>query len=259
LHHLHGGSKGFHNVVWKVCDVADSEIHLRYTSPDTEDGFPGRLETLLSYKISDDNELKVAYSTHADKTTVINLTHHSFFNLTGDFRLPITDHFVQIAADSITSINEDLIPDGKLMSVQDTPFDFRTPRRIRDVIDASDLQLEYGKGFDHNFVLNKSNGIAEDQFAARVLDPLSGRIMEVYTNEPGLQFYSGNFLDGSDVGKGGIAYNYRTAFCLETQHFPDSPHNPQFPSTILEAGEEYHSVCIYKFSSDKEKRKSVKE
>lgn len=247
-HHLHGGKSGFHNVFWEVKHHSESSAELTLFSPDMEDGYPGNLKTRLVYTLTEDNALKVEYFASTDKLTHINLTHHSFFNLSGDFRRSINYHNLQIMADSVTEVDEELIPTGEYLSVEGTPFDFRTAMCIRENLDKYHQQLKFAGGFDHNWVLTKKEpGTAE--FAARIEDPLTGRSMRVFTNEPGIQFYGGNFLDGRDRGKNGIPYGHQCAFCLETQHFPDSPNQKNFPGTLLQPGEDFYSVCIYQFNN----------
>ncbi len=246
--HLHGGNKGFNAVVWHVDQHSDESIIFSRTSPDMEEGFPGNLKVTVSYRLTDDNELKIDYQATTDKTTVVNLTHHSFFNLGGEASGSIADHITMINADAFTPVDEGLIPTGEIRKVEGTPFDFREAKPIGQDIETDTEQIKFGKGYDHNFVLNKEplneDGLA---LAAKVIDPKSGRTMEVYTNEPGIQFYTGNFMDGSYTGKAGKPYVFRGTFCLETQHFPDSPNKPDFPSTVLEPGEIYNSSCTYKF------------
>ncbi len=247
--HLHGGNKGFNSVVWDANQMADNEIEFTRTSANGEEEYPGNLEVKVHYVLTDANELKIEYTATTDQKTIINLTHHSFFNLAGEGNGSINDHLLEINADRYTPVNESMIPTGELASVVGTPFDFRTIKQIGKDLEVINEQLEFGKGYDHNFVLNNSRKNAEGLFfAARVEDPKSGRVMEVFTNEPGLQFYAGNFLDGKTLGKCGKPYVYRGAFCLETQHFPDSPNQPNFPSTSLNVGEVYKSKCVYKFS-----------
>lgn len=246
--HLHGGIEGFNNVVFDAKQISGNTLELDYTSPHLEEGYPGELEVRVEYQLTDDNELKITYRASTDRPTPVNLTHHSFFNLHGAGNGTINDHILQINADHFTPVDEGLIPTGEIASVEGTPMDFRNPTPIGERLDRDDEQLKFGKGYDHNWVLSPSGeGLT---FAARVVEPASGRTLEVYTNEPGLQFYGGNFLDGSDTGKEGKSYEHRSAFCLETQHFPDSPNQPEFPSTILQPGEEYHSVCVYKFGTE---------
>jgi aldose 1-epimerase len=245
VNHLHGGTKGFNDVVWKAAQADSQTLVLTYTSPHMEEGYPGNLDVKVQYQLTDENELKIEYWATTDRPTPVNLTHHSFFNLKGAGNGTINDHILQINADLYTPVDSGLIPTGALETVEGTPMDFRMPVAIGDRIDDDFQQLEYGGGYDHNWVLFPAEN--DLSFAARVVEPESGRILEVYTNEPGMQFYGGNFLDGSDTGKDGKTYDFRTSFCLETQHFPDSPNQENFPSTILNPGEEYYSVCVYKF------------
>jgi aldose 1-epimerase len=245
MNHLHGGTKGFNDVVWEASQPNGQTLVLQYTSPHMEEGYPGNLDVKVKYQLTNENELKIEYWAATDRSTPVNLTHHSFFNLKGDGNGTINDHILQINADFYTPVDEGLIPTGEIAPVEATPMDFRAPTAIGERVDDDFEQLKYGLGYDHNWVLVPAEtGL---NFAARVVEPASGRTMEVYTNEPGLQFYGGNFLDGTDTGKYGRPYDFRTSFCLETQHFPDSPNQPDFPSTILEPGEEYYSVCVYKF------------
>lgn len=247
--HLHGGIKGFNNVVWDAVQPDEKTLVLEYVSPDGEEGYPGNLSVRVQYQLTDENELKIEYRSITDKPTPVNLTHHSFFNLKGAGNGTINDHILQINADNYTPVAGGLIPAGEIAPVEGTPMDFRKPFEIGKRFDEDFEQLKLGLGYDHNWVLNKSpEGLT---FAAKATEPVSGRTLEVYTNEPGLQFYGGNFLNGSDTGKEGKVYEYRSAFCLETQHFPDSPNKPSFPSVILNPGEEYHSICIYKFGTEK--------
>jgi aldose 1-epimerase len=245
--HLHGGIRGFHNIVWKVEDHNESMIRMVYTSPDMEDGYPGELETVLTYSISDNNELRINYRATTDSVTIFNPTHHSFFNLTGDFTNTINEHYLEINGDYITSIDNLLIPDGRLVHVEDTPFDFREMKKISENLKKEHEQLLYGKGFDHNWILNKDMNKSGPSLAARVMEKSTGRIMEVYTDEPGMQFYGGNFLNGSDTGKGQVQFHHRTAFCLEAQHYPDSPNRPEFPSVVLQPDSVFNTTTIYKF------------
>ena len=244
---LHGGGKGFHNVYWDVDQLDEQTLELKYVSKDMEEGFPGTLNVKVVYCMTEDNELKIEYFASIDKSTIVNLTHHSFFNLTGDLRKTINNHILQIQADFYTPVDEGLIPTGEIAPVEGTPFDFRKPKAIGDRVEEDHEQLKFGRGYDHNWVLDVAGANKRLRFAAKVTEPVSGRVMEVFTNEPGIQFYGGNFLNGKDVGKGGIPYQYRTAFCLETQHFPDSPNKKNFPKTILKPEEEYYSICIYRF------------
>lgn len=245
---LHGGPNGFHNVYWLAnLDTARNSIQLTYFSEHGEEGYPGNLFVTLSYTLTDSNELEIDYSATTDKTTIINLTHHSFFNLAGEGNGTILDHKLAINAKQYTPVDDGLIPTGELRDVMGSPFDFTTMKSIGQRINDDYDQLRKGNGYDHNWVLNK-NEKDELILAARVTEPVSGRVMEVFTTEPGIQFYSGNFLDGNDVGKGGKKYGYRTAFCLEAQHFPDSPNHSNFPSTELHPEETYQQKTIYKFS-----------
>jgi len=248
---LHGGPNGFHNVLWNVKQPDKHTLELTYLSKDMEEGFPGNLNVKVIYCLTNDNELKIEYFATTDKPTVVNLTHHSFFNLTGDARKTIKNTSLQIFADYFTPVDEELIPTGEIVSVEGTPFDFRKPILIGSRIDSRNEQLRLGKGYDHNWVIDKKGTNKKNRLVARATEPESGRTMEVFTNEPGIQFYSGNFLNGTDIGKNKITYQYRSAFCLETQHFPDSPNKENFPSTLLRPDEEYYSICIYKFGITK--------
>ncbi len=245
VNHLHGGIKGFCNVVWDAVQSDGKTLLLSYLSPDGEEGYPGNLQVNVTYELTDDNELKIEYRATTDKPTPVNLTHHSYFNLKGVGNGDINDHLLQINAAQYTPVDSTLIPTGEIAPVEGTPFDFRTATAIGARVNEENQQLKYGLGYDHNWVLTPADsGLI---YAAKVVEPVSGRTMEVYTNEPGLQFYGGNFLNGSDTGKNGVSYTHRSALCLETQHFPDSPNKPEFPTTILQPGAEYYSVCIYKF------------
>jgi len=244
--HLHGGPQGFHNVGWGVESVSNDSLVLTYLSKDMEEGYPGNLQVKVVYQLTDQNELKVEYWATTDAPTVVNLTHHSFFNLHGEGKGSINDHILYIDADNYTPVDAGSIPTGEIAPVLGTPMDFTQPVTIGKRVNDDFEQLKYGLGYDHNWVLNPAK--EEIRLAVRISEPVSGRTMEVYTNEPGLQFYGGNFLNGKDKGKCGLSYDYRSAFCLETQHFPDSPNHAGFPSTLLIPGEEYYSVCIYKFS-----------
>ncbi|UII80376.1 aldose epimerase family protein [Flagellimonas sp. CMM7] len=245
INHLHGGNIGYDAIIWDANQIDDQNLELYYLSKDMEEGYPGNLQIKVQYQLTNKNELKIEYWATTDAPTVVNLTHHSFFNFHGAGNGTINDHLLQINASRYTPIDDGLIPTGELASVEGTPFDFRKAIAIGALVNEENEQMTYGYGYDHNFVLDQSN--EELTLAARVKEPVSGRTMEVFTNEPGLQFYGGNFLDGSIIGKKNKTYNYRSAFCLETQHFPDSPNKPDFPSTRLDPGEEYYSVCIYKF------------
>jgi aldose 1-epimerase len=244
---LHGGNKGFDKVLWQAEPFERANergVILTRTSPDGEEGFPGNLQTRVTYTLTDNNELAIEYHATTDKPTVVNLTNHTYFNLSGAGSGDILKHEVTINADRYTPVVKGLIPTGELASVAGTPFDFRTKTAVGARIGNDNEQLKLAGGYDHNWVLNRSgDGL---QLAARVEDPASGRYLETYTVEPGLQFYTGNFLDGSP-GRDGKAYVHRGALCLETQHFPDSPNKPSFPSTTLQPGQEYNTKTVYKF------------
>ena len=247
---LHGGVRGFDKVVWRAEPFSDSTragVRLRYASADGEEGYPGRLDVTVTYALTGSNELWIEYRATTDKPTVLNLSHHGYFNLAGHAAGDILGHELTLAAARFTPVDSLLIPTGELRDVAGTPLDFRTPVAIGARIGADDRQLRFGLGYDHNWVLDGPAGTL--RLAARVRDPRSGRTMEVLTTEPGIQFYSGNFLDGSNVGKGGAPYRHRAGFCLETQHFPDSPNHPDFPSTVLRPGDEYRSTTVYRFSA----------
>ncbi|MBP7506220.1 MAG: galactose mutarotase [Prolixibacteraceae bacterium] len=245
--HLHGGVKGYCDVVWNANQVSDSKIEFTYLSVDGEEGYPGNLNIKMTYELTPANEFKIEYKATTDKKTICNLTHHSYFNLSGEGSETINDHILTINADNTTPVDETLIPTGEIVSIKGTPMDFTSPTAIGERADADFQQLKYGKGYDHNWVLNrKGSGI---ETAAVVESPITGIKMEVLTDQPGIQFYAGNFLDGGVSGKSGKPYKFRSGFCLETQHFPDSPNKPQFPSVVLEPDQEYYHVCIYKFSS----------
>lgn len=246
--HLHGGPKGFHNVIWDAVQQDDKTLLLSYLSVDGEEGYPGNLQVNVTYELTDDNELKIQYWANTDKPTHVNLTHHSFFNLKGAGNGDINDHILSINSDYYTPVDDGLIPTGEITPVDGTPFDFRKPVAIGTRVNDDHIQLKYGMGYDHNWILvAAAEGLT---LAASVHEPASGRTMKVYTNEPAIQFYGGNFLNGSDTGKYGKSYPFRGALCLETQHYPDSPNKPAFPSTLLNPGDEYYSVCIYKFGTE---------
>ncbi len=248
--HLHGGKIGFDKVVWddEAMPKEDAAgLRLRYRSRDGEEGYPGNLDITVHYWLTNRNELRVEYEATTDAPTPVNVTQHSYFNLGGHDSGTILDHELMIAADHITPVDKGLIPTGATMSVAGTPFDFTKPTAIGARIDAQNEQLAFGGGYDHNFVLARWDGTLRS--VAIVHEPKSGRMMEVLTTEPGVQFYCGNFLDGSNVGKGGHAYRHRSGFCLETQHFPDSPNQPAFPSTILRPGQTYRQTTVYRFSA----------
>jgi aldose 1-epimerase len=238
---LHSGTHGFNNVVWAAKAVANG-VELSYLSKDGDSGFPGNLQTTVRYTLVK-GDLKIEYSATTDKDTVINLTNHSYFNLAGEG--DILKNEVTINASRFTPVNANLIPTGELKPVEETPFDFRKATAVGARINDDNEQLRLGHGYDHNWVLDSAGKFAE---AAEVYDPTSGRVLKVWTDQPGIQFYTGNFLDGSVKGKGGKPYERRTALCLETQHFPDSPNQPSFPTTELKPGERYHTVTVYSLS-----------
>jgi aldose 1-epimerase len=245
---LHGGLKGFDKQVWTARPVtaADGQaVELSYVSKDGEEGYPGTLTARVTYTLTNSNALRIEYDLASDKDTVANVTNHSYFNLAGQGTGDILSHEAMINADRFTPVDETLIPTGELRPVAGTPFDFRTPMPIGSRITATDEQIKFGKGYDHNFVVNGEAGSL--RHAVRVTEKTSGRVMEVYTTEPGVQFYTGNFLDGSLRGKGGKVYAFRNGFCLETQHFPNSPNTPSFPTTVIRAGEHYKSQTEYRF------------
>lgn len=247
---LHGGKEGFHTRFWNIEPVKDARfptLKLTYTSADGEEGYPGKLTTTVLYTLTDDNALEISYEAVSDKATGVNLTQHSYFNLSGNFTQPVTDHELLIAADKFLPVNETLIPTGEEKDVKNTPFDFTVSKAIGKDINADDDQLKKGKGYDHNWIPN-GKGL---RTIAKVYHPASGREMEVISDQPGVQFYSGNFLDGKYDTKTGGKNTVRTGFCLETQHYPDSPNQPSFPSTELKPGQKYQTKTIYKFSVKK--------
>jgi aldose 1-epimerase len=247
---LHGGTIGFNKRVWDAKDVSTPEaavLELHYLSPDGEMGFPGNLDVTVRYTVEAKNGLKIEYNATTDKPTVLNLTNHSYFNLAGAGSGSVLKHRLTIRAEHFTPIDSGLIPTGVMQSVEGTPFDFRHGNVIGSRINDSNEQLTLGKGYDHNFVLDTPGNLTE--WAVKVEEPNSGRVMEVYTDQPGVQFYTGNFLDGSMRGVGG-AFKFREALCLETQRFPDSPNHPNFPSAVLRPGETFHSVTIYRFKTE---------
>ena len=249
--HLHGGKKGFSRQVWDAQPVGDTSLVLTYVSKDGEEGYPGTLTSKVTYTVTSNNELKIDYNATTDKKTVLNLTNHSYFNLNGQGSGTINNHTLQINADNCTPVDSTLIPLGKIAPVANTPLDFRTATTIgARVNDTSNIQIKYGLGYDHNFVLNPNKGGGLNK-AAEAIGDQSGIVMDVYTLEPGVQFYGGNFMTGNHTLKNGKKDDYRTAFCLETQHYPDSPNQPSFPSTTLEPGKEYKTTTVYAFSVKK--------
>lgn len=246
---LHGGPEGFHRVVWTAEEAKGGDsasLKLKYVSKDMEEGYPGNLTVFVTYTLHNDNSLDVLYEATTDKKTVVNLTQHSYFNLSSDFSKPILDHEITIDADKLVPVAATLIPTGKLTDVTNTPFDFRKPKAIGTAIEAKDEQLKNGLGYDHCWVLNNQG--KGERFAASAYEATSGRLLEVYTDQPGIQFYSGNFLDGTLPMRNGGTYARRTGFCLETQHYPDSPNQKDFPTTVLNPGENYKTKTTFKFS-----------
>ncbi|MCX6590695.1 MAG: galactose mutarotase [Acidobacteria bacterium] len=243
--HLHGGLKGFDKAFWRAREAGPNAIEFTYVSADGEEGYPGTLTAKVTYTITEANELRIAYEASSDKGTVVNLTNHAYFNLagTGD----ILKHELLLKADRFTPVDAGLIPTGELRAVSGTPFDFTNATAVGARIAANDEQIKLGGGYDHNFVLT-AGASAEPALAAQVYDPSSGRVLEVLTTEPGVQFYTGNFLDGTIKGKGGVSYGKNAALCLETQHFPDSPNQPSFPSAVLKGGSSYRSTTVFRFS-----------
>jgi aldose 1-epimerase len=248
--HLHGGKIGFNKVLWEIKAAGDSPdpfVQFQYVSADGEEGYPGTVTLRVTYTLTAKNELRIDYAGTTDQPTILNPTQHSYFNLSGSFANPILGHLLMIDADQFTPVDKGLIPTGQLLSVANTPMDFRTPTPIGARINDSYEQLQFGKGYDHNWVLR--NGSGKVRKAAELYEPQSGRLMTVFTDQPGLQFYSGNFLDGTARGKNGIVYGRRSALCLETQGFPDSPNKPQFPSVALNPGQIYRQSTTYQFST----------
>ena len=246
-HCLHGGPQGWQYQVYDANLIDNTTLELTRLSPDGDENFPGNVTAKVTFKLSDDNALDIKYSATTDKKTIINMTNHSYFNLSGDPSQPATDHILYVNADNYTPVDSTFMTTGEIIPVKDTPMDFITPKAIgQDITKYDFVQLKNGNGYDHNWVLNTNGDITKP--AARLTSPQSGITLEVYSNEPGIQVYTGNFLDGSIQGKKGITYNQRASVCLETQHYPDSPNKPQWPSVILEPGQTYNSECIFKFS-----------
>ena len=246
---LHGGPQGFHNVVWTAEEAKGGDsasLKLKYVSKDMEEGYPGNLTVYVTYTLNKDNALVVLYEATTDKKTVVNLTQHAYFNLSGDFSKPILDHEIMIDADKLVPVDATLIPTGQLTDVTNTPFDFRKPKLVGAAIEAKDEQLKRGLGYDHCWVLNNQD--KGERLVASAYHSGSGRLLEVYSDQPGIQFYSGNFLDGTLPMKNGGTYAHRTGFCLETQHYPDSPNQKDFPTTVLSPGENYKTKTTFKFS-----------
>jgi aldose 1-epimerase len=243
---LHGGLKGFDKVVWKAKPLSGAALELTYLSKDGEEGFPGNLRVTVVYTLTEKNELRMDTTATTDKTTLCNITHHSYFNLNGQGNGIILDHELFIDADKTTPVDKELITTGEYADVTGTPFDFRKPTTIGARIDDPDTELQYGPGYDHNWVIDKPLG--KMGLMARATGPKTGIVMEVFSDEPGLQFYAGNFLDGTITGKGGKVYQKRSGFCMEPHHYPDSPNKPQFPTTELKPGQTYHNTIIYQFS-----------
>lgn len=248
-HCLHGGPVGFHHKVWDAVQPNDSTLELRLQSPDGEAGFPGNLNVKVVYTLTHDNSLKLEYTATTDKPTIVNLTNHSYFNLSGNPAKDILDETVMFNADSFTPIDSTFMTSGEIRTVEGTPFDFRKGKTVGQDINAENKQLRNGLGYDHNMVLNTDGNLS--MLAGKITDNDSGISMEIYTTEPGIQFYTGNFLDGKVKGKKGIAYPRRSAICVETQHYPNSPNLSNYPSTVLRPGEIYSSSCIYKFTIEK--------
>ena len=245
---LHGGLKGLDMVVWDVDTVTANSIVLSYLRPDGDEGMPGNLKIVMTYTLTPENEFRVDYLAETDKTTHVNISHHSFFNLKGEANGTINDHILYINASKTTPVDSKLIPTGEIAEVEGTPFDFRQAKAIGQDVNVENEQLKNGAGYDHNWILDRQTE-NELELAASVLEPASGRYMEVWTDQPALQFYGGNFFDGTTCGKYGRTLNYRESIALETQKYPDTPNHPDFPSTLLNPGEKYTHVCVYKFST----------
>ncbi|MBQ8889457.1 MAG: galactose mutarotase [Bacteroidaceae bacterium] len=245
-HCLHGGPEGWQYQVYEAKQLNDTQLELVLNSPDGDSNFPGNVVAKVVYTLTDDNAIDIAYEATTDKKTIINMTNHAYFNLNGNPAVPGTNQVLYIASDSITPVDSTFMTTGEMMAVAGTSFDFNTPKAIeQDVTNFDNEQIKFGKGYDHNWVLTTKGDISK--VAAKLSSPVTGITLEVYTNEPGIQVYTGNFLDGTVTGKKGIAYPQRASVCLETQHYPDSPNKAHWPSVILEPGQTYHSRCIYKF------------
>jgi aldose 1-epimerase len=245
---LHGGKKGFDKVVWDARQNDDT-LFLQYTAADMEEGFPGKITVGVTYILTNTNELKIEFSAITDKKTIINLAGHGYFNLKGEGNGDILSHELEIFGEKTTPVDSNLIPTGEMADVKNTPFDFTTPHTIGERINEMNNQLKFGFGYDHNWVLNNQSGALA--LAARVTEPTTGIVLEIFSNEPGIQFYSGNFMNGHMIGKSGKPINYRSVLALEPQHYPDSPNHSNFPSTILEPGKTFKSETVYKFSIKK--------
>ena len=249
-HCLHGGPKGWQYQVYEAKQIDDTKLELVRQSPDGDENFPGNVTAKVTYTLTDDNSIDISYEATTDKKTVINMTNHSYFNLSGDAQKPITDHLLYVNADKFTPVDSTFMTTGEILDVKGTPMDFTVAKTVGQDIDKYEYdQLKNGNGYDHNWVLNTNGDIK--QVAARLTSPVSGITLEVYTDEQGIQVYSGNFLDGTVKGKKSIVYNQRAAICLETQHYPDSPNKPEWPSVLLEPGKTYRSHCIFKFTVNK--------
>lgn len=245
-HCLHGGPEGWQYKVYEAKQTGDTQLELSLNSPDGDSNFPGNVTAKVTYTLTEDNAIDIAYEATTDKTTIINMTNHAYFNLNGNPGMHGMNQILYIASDSITLVDDTFMTTGEMMAVAGTPFDFNTPKAIEQDINADNEQLKFGKGYDHNWVLSTKGDITK--MAAKLTSPVTGITMEVYTNEPGMQVYTGNFLDGSITGKKGFVYPQRASVCLETQHYPDTPNKANWPSAILEPGQTYHSQCIYRFS-----------
>lgn len=249
-HCLHGGPKGWQYKPFEANQIDATTLELTLLSPDGDQNFPGNVTAKVLYKLTEDNAIDIKYSATTDKKTIINMTNHSYFNLSGDPSKPATDHILYVNADNYTPVDSTFMTTGEIVPVKDTPMDFTTPKTVgQDIAKYDFVQLKNGNGYDHNWVLNTQGDVTK--VAAKLTSPATGISLEVYTNEPGIQVYTGNFLDGTVTGKKGIVYNQRASVCLETQHYPDSPNKPEWPSVVLEPGQTYQSECIFKFTVEK--------